>query len=46
MMSYLLQQSTGEEMGFKIPPVEVIQAAITNPVEFLTIPIGTKLLGV
>ncbi|MFJ8513408.1 phage head morphogenesis protein [Lysinibacillus xylanilyticus] len=38
MMAYLLQQSTGEEMGFKIPSVEVIQAALTNPVEFLTLP--------
>jgi len=25
-------------MGFKIPSVEVIQAALTNPVEFLTLP--------
>ncbi len=25
-------------MGFKIPSVEVIQAAITNPVEYLTLP--------
>ncbi len=38
MMAYLLQQSTGEEMGFKIPSVEVIQAALENPVEFLSIP--------
>lgn len=38
LMAYLLQQSTGEEMGFKIPSVEVIQAAIANPVEFLTLP--------
>lgn len=38
LMAYLLQQSTGEEMGFKIPSIEVIQAAITNPVEFLTLP--------
>ncbi|WP_313150864.1 phage head morphogenesis protein [Lysinibacillus capsici] len=38
LMAYLLQQSTGEEMGFKIPSVEVIQAALTNPVEFLTLP--------
>jgi len=38
MMAYLLQQSTGEEMGFKIPSIEVIQAAIDNPVEFLSLP--------
>ncbi|WP_069512805.1 phage head morphogenesis protein, partial [Lysinibacillus sphaericus] len=38
MMAYLLQQSTGEEMGFKIPSVEVIQAALDNPVEFLSLP--------
>ncbi|POZ56231.1 NAD(+)--arginine ADP-ribosyltransferase EFV [Lysinibacillus sphaericus] len=38
MMAYLLQQSTGEEMGFQIPSIEVIQAAIDNPVEFLTLP--------
>ncbi len=38
LMAYLLQQSTGEEMGFKIPSAEVIQAALTNPVEFLTLP--------
>lgn len=38
LMAYLLQQSTGEKTGFKIPSVEVIQAAITNPVEFLTLP--------
>ncbi|WP_312130766.1 phage head morphogenesis protein [Lysinibacillus capsici] len=38
LLAYLLQQSTGEEMGFKIPSVEVIQAALTNPVEFLTLP--------
>lgn len=38
LMAYLLQQSAGEEMGFKIPSVEVIQAALTNPVEFLTLP--------
>lgn len=38
LMAYLLQQSTGEEMGFKIPSAEVIQAALTNPVESLTIP--------
>ncbi|WP_320940456.1 phage minor head protein [Lysinibacillus capsici] len=38
LMAYLLQQSTGEEMGFKIPSAEVIQAALTNPVEFLTFP--------
>lgn len=38
MMAYLLQQSTGEEMGFKIPSVEVIKEALTNPVEFLTLP--------
>lgn len=38
LMAYLLQQSTGEEMGFKIPSIEVIQAALTNPVEFLTLP--------
>lgn len=36
--TYLLQQSTGEEMGFKTPSAEVIQAALTNPVEFLTLP--------
>lgn len=38
MMAYLLQQSTGEEMGFQIPSIVVIQAAIDNPVEFLTLP--------
>ncbi|MGE7984920.1 phage minor head protein [Lysinibacillus fusiformis] len=38
LMAYLLQQSTGEKMGFKIPSVEVIQSALTNPVEFLTLP--------
>lgn len=38
MMAYLLEQSTGEEMGFQIPSIEVIQAAIDNPVEFLTLP--------
>jgi len=38
LMAYLLQQSTGEEMGFKIPSAEVIQAVLTNPVEFLTLP--------
>ncbi|MGG2111922.1 phage minor head protein [Lysinibacillus pakistanensis] len=38
MMAYLLQQSTDEEMGFKIPSVEMIQAALANPVEFLTLP--------
>ncbi|EON72244.1 phage minor head protein [Lysinibacillus sphaericus] len=38
MMAYLLEQSTGEEMGFKIPSVETIQAALDNPVEFLTLP--------
>lgn len=38
MMAYLLQQSTSEEMGFKIPSVETIQAALSNPVEFLTLP--------
>lgn len=38
LMAYLLQQSTGEEMGFKIPSTEVIQATLTNPVEFLTLP--------
>ncbi|MGE7946483.1 phage minor head protein [Lysinibacillus sp. NPDC093688] len=38
MMAYLLQQSTGEEMGFKIPSVEVIQAALDNPIEFLSLP--------
>lgn len=38
MMAYLLEQSTGEEMGFQIPTIEVIQAAIDNPVEFLTLP--------
>jgi len=35
MMAYLLQQSTGEEMGFVLPSVET---ALTNPVEFLTLP--------
>ncbi|MGE8004373.1 phage minor head protein [Lysinibacillus sp. NPDC093216] len=38
MIAYLLQQSTGEEMGFKIPSVEVVQAAIDNPIEFLSLP--------
>lgn len=38
LMAYLLQRSTGEEMGFKIPSAEVIQAALANPVEFLTLP--------
>lgn len=35
MMAYLLEQSTGEEMGFVLPSVET---ALTNPVEFLTLP--------
>lgn len=38
LMAYLLQQSTEEEMGFRIPSEEVIQAALANPVEFLTLP--------
>ncbi|MGE7092543.1 phage minor head protein [Lysinibacillus sp. NPDC048646] len=38
MMAYLLQQSTGEEMGFKIPSVETVEEALVNPVEFLTLP--------
>lgn len=38
LMAYLLQQSSGEEMSFKIPSAEVIQTALTNPVEFLTLP--------
>ena len=38
MMAYLLEQSTATEMGFTIPSVEVIQAALANPVEFLTLP--------
>ncbi|MFJ6264414.1 phage minor head protein [Lysinibacillus xylanilyticus] len=38
MLAYLLQQSTGEEMGFKIPSVEVIKSAIDNLVEFLSLP--------
>ncbi len=35
MMAYLLEQSTGEEIGFVLPSVET---ALTNPVEFLTLP--------
>ncbi|WP_244311191.1 phage minor head protein [Lysinibacillus tabacifolii] len=35
MMAYLLEQATGEEMGFVLPSVET---ALTNPVEFLTLP--------
>lgn len=38
MMAYLLEQSTSEEMGFKIPSVEMIESAIVNPIEFLTLP--------
>ncbi|MFJ7665591.1 phage minor head protein [Lysinibacillus sp. NPDC097195] len=38
MMAYLLEQSTATEMGFTIPSVEIIQAALANPVEFLTLP--------
>ncbi|MGE7839596.1 phage minor head protein [Lysinibacillus sp. NPDC093712] len=38
MMAYLLEQSTSEEMGFKIPTVEMIESAIVNPIEFLTLP--------
>ena len=38
MMAYLLQQSTGEEMGFEVPSTEVVQEALLNPIEFLTLP--------
>ncbi len=35
MMAYLLEQSTGKEMGLVLPSVET---ALTNRVEFLTLP--------
>lgn len=38
MMAYLLQQSTGEEMGFRIPSAEAVEEVLVNPVEFLTLP--------
>lgn len=38
MMAYLLQQSTGEEMGFRIPSTEAVEEVLVNPVEFLTLP--------
>ncbi|WP_203364724.1 phage minor head protein [Bacillus sp. REN10] len=37
-LAFLFQMASGEEMGFTIPTIEMIQQAIINPIEFLTLP--------
>ncbi|QOV10930.1 phage minor head protein [Viridibacillus arvi] len=38
MMAYLFSMSNAEELGFQIPSESMIQTALINPVEYLTIP--------
>ncbi|OMC86920.1 phage head morphogenesis protein [Viridibacillus sp. FSL H7-0596] len=38
MMAYLFSMSNAEELGFQIPSESMIQTALINPVEYLTLP--------
>jgi hypothetical protein len=38
LSAYLFEMTTSTDMGFTLPPVETIQKALINPIEFLSLP--------